>query len=133
CDTCPALSNPGQVETDDDGQGDLCDLDDGTIYILWVSSPHLYWQQETGWQHWNLYFGSLAVLRSSGVYTQIPGSNPLASRQCDLASPDFSTDAVVPAAGQCRFALATGRVGSSESDLGRNSAGALRPNANPCP
>lgn len=133
CDNCPQTPNPAQGDTDLDNEGDLCDLNDGVIYLLWPAPTQLQWQQEQGFQQWNLYFGSLAVLRATGVYTQVPGSNPLAGRQCHLAAPSFTPDGVVPSAGGCRFALVTGVSGGFEGDLGQNSAGAMRPNSNPCP
>ena len=133
CDNCPQTANPGQSDMDDDGEGDQCDLNDGMIYIMWTAPQQLAWQQESGWLHWNLYFGDLEVLRATGVYTQVAGSNPLAQRQCDLTAPHFAPDPVVPSAGGCQFALVSGVIGASEGDLGRDSAGTLRPNLNPCP
>jgi N-acetylneuraminic acid mutarotase len=132
CDNCASLRNPSQTDDDHDAQGDVCDLDDGLIYILFNSRNLVEWQQESGFTTWNSYRGSLAVLRSSGVYTQAPGSNPLAQRDCGLASPS-DAEAAVPNAGEVAFWLVTGKNGGVESSLGTNSVGAPRPNANPCP
>ncbi len=132
CDNCVSTRNPNQTDDDHDGQGDLCDLDDGLIYILFNSRNLVEWQQESGFTTWSSYRGSLAVLRSSGLYTQAPGSNPLAQRDCDLASPS-DAEAVVPGVGEVAFWLVTGKNGGLESSLGTNSVGVPRPNTNPCP
>jgi hypothetical protein len=132
CDNCPSAANEMQSDEDDDRQGDRCDLDDGTIYAVWSSRTQLAWAPEVGYTTWCVYRGDLAVLRSSGTYTQAPGSNPLASRSCALAS-GVLADTVTPAAGKTAFYLVGGRPGSWQNDLGFDSAGQLRPNANPCP
>jgi N-acetylneuraminic acid mutarotase len=132
CDNCVSNHNPSQADVDHDSQGDVCDLNDGLIYIRFNGPGLVEWQQESGFTTWNSYRGSLAALRSSGVYTQAPGSNPLAQRDCGLASPS-DAEAVVPGAGEVAFWLVTGTNGGVESNLGTNSAGVPRPNTNPCP
>ncbi len=132
CDNCPLDSNREQADVDHDAEGDVCDLDDGLILIRFHQPTLVEWQQEIGFASWNSYRGSLAVLRATGVYTQAPGSNPLAQRDCGLASP-ADGETVVPAAGDVAFWLVTGVSGGVEGSLGTNSAGAPRPNANPCP
>jgi hypothetical protein len=132
CDDCDAVYDPAQSDLDADGEGDACDLDDGMIRIFWSDPDLVEWQHEAGYQTWNAYRGDLAVLKQSGVYTQAPGSNPLASRACGLASPS-SADLGAPPAGKASFFLATGVANGVESGLGRDSAGNERPNANPCP
>ena len=131
CDNCLVDCNPAQTDRDDDGEGDMCDIDDGVIYMLFPDHTHVDWQREIGYVSWNLYRGDLAVLRAGGPYTQVPGSNTLASRQCGLADPP-ALDGVVPAPGSVAFYLATGVFGG-ESSLGTDGAGNVRPNANPCP
>jgi hypothetical protein len=79
-----------------------------------------------------VYEGSLAVLRSSGVYTQAPGSNPLAQKSCGATDPFVSDLEAVPA-GAVKFALVTGVTGGVEGSLGTNSGGAPRANTNSCP
>jgi len=131
CDNCLFDWNPLQTDMDDDVEGDLCDLDDGMIYILFHQPDYVEWQEETGFTSWNSYRGDLAVLRSGGPYTQLPGSNSLASRQCGLSDP-WAFDGDDPALGHAAFYLTTGVFGA-ESSLGTDSAGQVRPNANPCP
>jgi hypothetical protein len=90
------------------------------------------WQLEQGFEAWNAYRGSLAVLRSAGVYTQAPGSNPLAARECGLADP-FAAEPGGVDPGQAAFWIVTGVSSGVEGDLGADSDGTPRPNANPCP
>jgi hypothetical protein len=130
-DNCPGY-NPAQTDLDLDGEGDLCDLDDGLIHSVWSDPETLAWQPETGFDAWNVYFGDLAVLRQSGVYTQAPGSNPLAARACALGEV-WLDDPALPPEGQVRFDLITGVAAGAEGSLGRNSDGVERSNANPCP
>jgi hypothetical protein len=132
CDNCPLQVNPAQQDLDADGQGDLCDLDDGVIYVTMNGPSLVDWQQEAGFSNWNLYRGSLAVLKSTGVYTQAPGSNPLAARFCHLPSSAL-TDPIIPAAGECAFYLPSGVTAAGEGGLGEDSDGIPRPNSNPCP
>jgi hypothetical protein len=132
CDNCPVDFNPAQSDFDHDGEGDVCDLDDGLIYIDAGNHTHRSWQAEAGYTTWNSYRGSLSVLRASGEYTQDPGSNALAARDCGLAATTLF-DAVVPDPGEVAFQLVTGVAGGIESGLGTNSAGAPRANTHPCP
>ena len=78
-----------------------------------------------------MYFGDLSVLKATGVYTQVPGSNPLANRDCGVTE-IHSNDLAVPALGQASFSLVTGVQGGVESSLENSTAGP-RPNTNPCP
>jgi N-acetylneuraminic acid mutarotase len=133
CDNCPYAFNSSQSDFDGDGEGDACDLDDGLIYVLGTDNKNrIEWQPELGYTTWNSYRGSLAVLRATGQYTQAPGSNPLASRDCGLADPYAPGDSV-PDPGEVAFNLVTGVAGGVESNLGANSGGVPRANANPCP
>jgi hypothetical protein len=132
CDNCLLTRNPGQADADADGEGDVCDLDDGMIYLV-SAEPQLFeWQLEQGMGPWNVYRGDLVVLRADGLYTQAPGANPLARRECGQAVPVL-IDTDVPAPGQAAHYLATSVLPAGETDLGETSDGTPRPNANPCP
>ena len=132
CDNCPGVSNVSQADRDQDSQGDACDLDDGLIYLLAPDRDHLGWQQEAGPTAWNVYEGDLNVLRSTGVYTQAAGSNPLADRHCGLTNRTVD-DFELPLPGGVKFALVTGMQNGGEWSLGVDSGGVERPNSNPCP
>lgn len=132
CDDCVFDANPSQSDFDHDGQGDVCDLDDGLIYVYSTAPNRVEWQPEGGFATWNVYEGDLAVLRATGTYTQAPGSNALAKRECGVTNP-WVDDVAPPPAGKLKFALVTGRAGGVESGLGTNSAGVPRANSNPCP
>jgi hypothetical protein len=72
------------------------------------------------------------VLRSSGEYTQEPGSNPLAARWCDLPGTTTADD-TDPPAGSVALYLVSGRIDGNEDGLGADGAGVPRPNDHPCP
>jgi hypothetical protein len=132
CDNCPDVYSSGQPDRDQDGAGDRCDLDDGMIEILLGDADAVRWQAEAGYFGWNLYRGNLALLRTFGLYTQAPGSDPLAGRLCGLASTSVTVP-LVPGVGQVAFWLVTGVSAQGESSLGTDSQGLQRLNANPCP
>jgi hypothetical protein len=132
CDNCPSVFNEAQIDTDGDGEGDRCDADDGTIYVAWESRTRFSWTRETGPSTWCVYRGDLAELRRSQTYTQRLGSNPLALRTCGVSAV-FVDDAVLPSPGATAFYLVAGRPGLPSAELGSDSAGFVRPNANPCP
>jgi hypothetical protein len=69
---------------------------------------------------------------ATGQYTQAPGSNPLAGRDCGLTEL-YAFDDGVPGSGAVTFSLITGVASGVESSLGTNSVGVPRANANPCP
>lgn len=129
--------NPGQADLDNDFEGDRCDTDDGLIYLFFESPENPEWQAEQGFDSWNLYRGDLAVLRNSCaaascLYTQAPGSNPIANMECGL-NKTWMEDAEVQMAGTTAYYLTTGVSGGIESGLGQDSVGTNRPNDNPCP
>jgi glucose/arabinose dehydrogenase len=131
CDNCPADVNPSQSDVDADLLGDRCDLDDGLIYIA-PTAAAIDWQDESGFDSWNLYRGSLNVLIATGEYTQQPGSNPLAARWCGLATSSVA-ELWVPPRTRVAFYLVAGVAGNSEGDLGPDSQQVARPNDHPCP
>ena len=132
CDNCRLAFNPTQTDLDQDGDGDHCDLDDGMIYASWSTRARLAWPLEAGYAAWCVYRGDLAELRRSGTYTQLPGTGTPAARWCGIGTPAID-DASTPAVSACAFYLVTGRNGTSEGDLGTDSAGRPRPSTNPCP
>jgi Putative metal-binding motif len=132
CDNCIDVPNHDQGDVNHDFVGDVCDLDDGLILIDFGDETSVDWQQENGFESWNLYRGDLGVLKSTGVYTQDPAKVPVAMQACDLATPAIP-DTLTPARGQAFIFLVTGVHSGIEGSLGTNSAGVERPNDNPCP
>lgn len=131
-DNCSSVANEGQSDGDSDGEGDRCDLDDGSI-VLWApGSGRVEWQEESGIEAWNRYRGDLRILREQGIYTQDPAQTAGARRDCGLADP-WIEDADAPSPGEAFFSLVTGIVSGAEGTLGNDSSGAERPNDHPCP
>lgn len=119
------------MDRDDDGEGDVCDTDDGMIHLYFDDPDWVQWDPESGFDTWSCYSGDLGVLRSDGTYAQQPGSNPLAARDCDLASP-FMASSIVLDPGEVSFMLTSGVSEGVEGDLGTDSEGVTRPNDNAC-
>ena len=132
CDNCIFDFNPGQADLDSDFEGDVCDLNDGLILVTVSDLYSINWQVESGFFSFNQYRGDLAGLRQTGFYTQHPTMYPLAIKNCGLFDP-YVVDGTDPGVGRGVFYLVTGNNGGVESSLGTNSAGATRPNSNPCP
>jgi len=107
-------------------------LDDGLILVSFDNPNLVVWQQESGFTSWNAYRGDLSILRSTGVYTQAPSSNPVARRDCNLPL-NQNPDPEMPGTEQAFFYLVTGTMPSgNESDLGTDSGNNVRPNHNAC-
>ena len=123
CDNCRYQTNPTQSDFDHDSEGDACDLNDGLIFEWRDDKTSVSWQAEQGPTEWNVYTGDLAVLRLTGVYTQAPGSNALANRQCHLAT-TVALDTNDPAPGSKSFTLVRGVTAGVEGSLGSGSSGA---------
>lgn len=131
CDNCVFDRNIAQADFDADLEGDRCDNDDGLIYLYFDVADRIDWDNETGFDTWNCYVGDFDVLKSSGIYTQAPGSNPLADRGCSLSNP-YMDVLTTPGPGEVAFHLATGMSGGVESSLGNDSSGTQRPNDGAC-
>jgi hypothetical protein len=134
CDNCPLFPNHSQSDKDGDDEGDICDLDDGWFCIYFESAGVVHWQNEAGYDLWNVYRGDLDVLKSEGLYAQLPGSNPIAGRLCHQTG-DFAEDAIPNLApGKVAFYLVTSYdMFLSETGLGYGSDWYLRTNTYPCP
>jgi hypothetical protein len=130
-DNCPHHANPSQSDFDDDGEGDVCDLNDGLIHQFRDDAVSVSWFADQGPTSWNVYVGDLGVMKGTGVYAQAPGSNALAERHCGTAATSVGNP-VHPGPGQVSFSLVTGVQGGVEGSLGAATAGS-RQNANPCP
>ena len=85
-DNCIFAHNPSQSDRDGDLVGDHCDLHDGDPHLILAAAGRLDWQPESGFDSFNLYRGDLDLLP---VYTQLPGSNPYASRSCEAGIDDL--------------------------------------------
>jgi hypothetical protein len=107
-------------------------VDDGTIYLLFSDPSYVEWQAEWGFDTWDCYEGDLQVLRDTGVYTQAPGSNPIAGQDCGLTDP-WSANLDPPPPGMTAFFLVAGTSSSATSGLGQDGQGAERPVVNSCP
>ena len=133
CDNCRSDYNPAQSDFDHDGEGDMCDVNDGLIYLRGTGdNGSIGWQHEAGPASWNVYAGDLGVLRATGAYTEVPGSNPLAEKHCGVTALAASV-LELPDPGSVQFMLVTGVTGGIEGSLGTNGAGVERANTNPCP
>ncbi len=89
------------------------------------------WDSMAGATGYHIYRGDLAVLRSTGVYTQVPGSTPLAQRFCWMSGTDYD-DGFAPAPSEIVFYLVSMDDGTHEGELGVDSTGNVIPNDNPC-
>jgi hypothetical protein len=108
-------------------------LNDGLIYITPLAGHNygIEWQSEAGFDHWNVYRGSIARLRAFKTYTQT-SPNPMAAKICGQTQTYYvDLQAFVP--GTALFYLVTGTSGGVESSLGVDAYGVQRVNTSPCP
>lgn len=126
-DNCPEMPNEFQADVDGDGEGDLCDLDDRRLYFTVVTDEHQECQHDAQAASYNLYRGSLVVLRDTGDYSQEPGSNPYAEWFCARAEPAFD-DGLWPLSAEAFFWLCTANDAAGfEYAPGTRSDGTQRP------
>ncbi len=131
CDNCLQIHNSTQIDFDDDNVGDHCDLDDGLIYILFNGPYYVEWQEEIGYDSWNLYKGELNILKWLDLYTQDPHVIPIAKTYCGLTDTICEDSYNLPK-NKVAYFLVTGAADGVESSLGTNSEGIERKNDNPC-
>ncbi|HKQ60354.1 MAG TPA: MopE-related protein [Candidatus Polarisedimenticolaceae bacterium] len=132
CDNCPLVGNVAQSDLDQDGQGDLCDPDDGAMVLRFNLPDTIEWDADGAPEAWNVYRGDLLELRDAAhTYTQPPGSNPLAGLDCGLTLP--SSPCLEPPPGGKLFLLVAPVLGAVEGSLGLDGNGVERPNTAPCP
>jgi hypothetical protein len=132
CDNCPSVFNSGQADVDSDAEGNHCDLDDDLILLRFDGAEQVAWQEETGYFNWNYYRGDLEVAKTTGEFTQMPGSNPWALQVCGLVDA-MAVESAAPRPGEAILILVTGNDGINESAPGTASDGTPRPNDHPCP
>ncbi len=98
-------------------------------------SDSLVWPAGPGPDQFNLYRGSLAVLATTGVYTQNPATEPLAAQFCGLlpSAVPFDDGYSPPAAEGVFYLVTMELAGDVIGGLGTDSTGLDRPNTMPCP
>lgn len=129
------------ADVDGDGDADAVYADINGVYwhpnksfpveVSFSGPTKLGWQSSAPTSAlWNLYRGSLVVAATTGVFSQAPGSNPLALQECQMPGMSY-VDTDRPAPGEVAFYLVTGTLlDGFQSGLG--TAGAARANHNPC-
>jgi subtilisin family serine protease len=128
-DNCPDDRNPAQEDFDHDGQGDICDLDDGYIDMRVDDSQTVRFQRETGWAVFDLYRANIADLHDTNHDGAADSYGTCLAE--NLAGPTFD-DSALPDVGQGFMYMVRGRAGSLESSLGSASNGAPRMNVTTC-
>ncbi len=123
------------VDGDYDGTAiaDIGAIEFQTLQLDLDGSRSLSWPTGFGLE-FNAYRGSLALLKSTGEYTQDPQSEPLAEQFCALLAADVPyDDGFSPGVGETAFYLVEFEAAGLSSDIGSDSAGVPRPNTLPCP
>jgi hypothetical protein len=103
----------------------------GEPQIAGLGGGQLVWTPVSQATTYHLYRGGLAKLVAEGLYTQDPAGSADAERFCFLAGTEHA-DAYEPGSGQVVFYIVTADDGSFEGTLGKDGAGQVRPNDNPC-
>jgi hypothetical protein len=131
-DNCRTAWNPAQFDRDVDGEGDACDPDDGEVQELrLLGNPDtIDWSAESGALGYNVYRVLLSNLSASNYGSCLVH---LTNRDADLNGRPDATDVDLPPSGDGYLYLGTAEMPFGEGSLGRDSQGAERPNASPCP
>ena len=134
CDNCRLDANPAQTDFDHDGEGDLCDLNDGAIYIMpsHLGDDGIEWQRELGCDQWNVYKGSIGRLRADAHLHAIPGTGGVALWVCGVTDTWYN-ETYAQSPFTAAFYLVSGVSGTTDLGLGTDSSGTTRLNTNPCP
>jgi subtilisin family serine protease len=134
-DNCPGLANPSQSNLDTDPKGDACDCapTNGGVFesanrldasLRWAANKQtLDWSARSDAQSYSIYKGRFRAVGELYRHT---------CHQLGLVAPSGS-DAAIPAAGEAFYYLVRSENCFGNSDLGRNSAGAVRPPSDSCP
>jgi hypothetical protein len=108
---------------------EVCSLDDGIIFVEALDQHTLLWQQENGFDRFNLYRGLRGDLADADHDGALDANGAcLQNGTAGLTYADF----LAPPPGDAFLYLVTGVGPAGESDLGQASSGAERPNATPC-
>ena len=107
------------------------------ILMTFPDKDHVSWEDFTATcagahQSYNIYRSDWDHFRTTGEYTQDPGSVPNTARFCDVSASPLA-DPFIPPTGKLVFYLVSGNKGTMEGTLGRKSNGEERSNAHPCP
>jgi len=132
-DNCFRIRNADQRDLDADGEGDVCDEDDGLILADFFGERFLHWQPEPSFDGFNVYRADLFALRGTGQYTQDPLESPtgIPERFCGRWDSTLE-DPFLIFPGEVPYYLVAGIRNGLEESLGTNSAGVERPNDHPC-
>lgn len=132
-DDCDGLydENVAVGDRDGDGIGDAADADDGEVQFTYFSHPLITWQSEPHAIDYNVYRGSVEVLRTTLAYTQPIGSSHAAEQFGHIQGIALE-DSFVPNPGEGAFWLVTMNDALGESTLGTGFCG-IRRNLNPVP
>jgi hypothetical protein len=125
-----------------DGDGDSTAIADigsyefpsGEVFdFLFTATDTMIWEVLEADLAFNVYRGSLAILRANNTYTQ-PVYLPIPERWCGILPEELPfIDGYEPPAEEVAFYLVTTVAPEFEGSLGQDSSGAIRPNDNYCP